>query len=268
MLLADLALARRVEGAQAQGRADAARAHSRCCPGAGIAVEAVGGGFAIINPCGPPTTRAHAFGLGMNGPVTEADLGRLADFYRGLVAHVNLCPLAHPSLLELLGRRGYRVVEWNNVLVRALGGEEAAGPLPAGLEARPAAAAEAELWARVVAQGYSGQEEVGAALGAGVALFDLLAVRCFLGLVGGEPAGGGAVAWHQGVATLLGTSTLPRFRGRGLQAALLQARLALAARQGCDLATTNTDPGSTSQRNVERQGFRVAYTRPVLALDR
>ena len=65
---------------------------------------------------------------------------------------------------------------------------------PTALEVRPAAANEAELWARVVAQGFSGQEEIGpAALGAGTALFDLPAVQCFLGLVGGEPAGGGAV---------------------------------------------------------------------------
>jgi len=34
-----------------------------------------------------------------------------------------------------------------------------------------------------------------------------------------------------------------------------------AKEQGCDLAMMCAAPGSTSQRNAERQGFRIAYTR-------
>jgi hypothetical protein len=33
---------------------------------------------------------------------------------------------------------------------------------------------------------------------------------------------------------------------------------------GCDLAMVLTTPGSTSERNVQRAGFRVAYTKPTL----
>jgi len=54
---------------------------------------------------------------------------------------------------------------------------------------------------------------------------------------------------------------LPAFRNRGVQTTLLHARLAIAAAAGYDLAMTSTQPGSTSQRNVERQSFRVVYTR-------
>jgi len=268
MLLADLTLARRLEGAQALGRAEAARAQARRHPDDGIAVEAVAGGFAVHNPFGSLSTCAHAFGLGMSGAVTDAELERLDAFYRsrGVVAHVDLCPLADRSLPAQLGRRGYRLTEWTNVMARPLGPGEPATPSPAALLVRPAAPAEAESWARVVAQGFSGRQETEPwELDMGVALFDLPAAQCFLGLVDGEVAGGGALLWHQGVATLLGASTLPRFRGRGLQSALLQARLAFATSAGCDLATTNTAPGSTSQRNAERQGFRVAYTRTLLA---
>jgi hypothetical protein len=32
-------------------------------------------------------------------------------------------------------------------------------------------------------------------------------------------------------------------------------------RVGCDLAMVCTEPGSGSQRNAERQGFQIAYTR-------
>ena len=83
----------------------------------------------------------------------------------------------------------------------------------------------------------------------------------FLAEVDGVPAGGGMMSIHQGVASLGGTGTLREFRNRGVQRALLLARLAVAVENGCDLAMVATQPGSGSQRNVERQGFRVVYTR-------
>jgi len=63
------------------------------------------------------------------------------------------------------------------------------------------------------------------------------------------------------VALLAGASTVPTARRRGAQDALLQARLAYAAAQGVDLAMVVTQPESGSQRNAERQAFRVAYSR-------
>jgi len=90
-------------------------------------------------------------------------------------------------------------------------------------------------------------------------------VTCFLASIDGQPAGGGAVSFRDGTASLFSTSVLPGFRRRGVQTALLQARLAAAAAAGCDLATVMTSPGSSSQRNVQRSGFAVAYTRLVVA---
>ena len=84
---------------------------------------------------------------------------------------------------------------------------------------------------------------------------------CFLAEIDGALAATGAIAMHEGVALLAGASTIPEFRGRGAQNALLQARIAYAATNGCDLAQIVAQPGSASQRNAERQGFRIAYTR-------
>jgi GNAT superfamily N-acetyltransferase len=50
-------------------------------------------------------------------------------------------------------------------------------------------------------------------------------------------------------------------RRRGLQAALMEARMRYAKEHGCDLAMMVAEPGSNSQRNAERMGFRIAYTR-------
>ena len=67
-----------------------------------------------------------------------------------------------------------------------------------------------------------------------------------------------------GVAQLTGAATVPSARRRGVQAALLAARLDDAAAAGCDLAVVTTAPGSTSQKNVQRRGFQLMYTRAVL----
>jgi GNAT superfamily N-acetyltransferase len=66
---------------------------------------------------------------------------------------------------------------------------------------------------------------------------------------------------HDGVAWFGGAATVPELRRRGLQGALLRERMRYAAAHGCDLAMMVAQPGSNSQRNTERNGFRVAYTR-------
>ena len=86
-------------------------------------------------------------------------------------------------------------------------------------------------------------------------------MTCFLAYLDGQAVGGGAVGIYGDVSDLGFTCTLPQFRGKGVQKALLQSRLAYARDQGCTLATTTTDPNSQSERNVQRLGFQVAYTR-------
>ncbi len=58
--------------------------------------------------------------------------------------------------------------------------------------------------------------------------------------------------------------TAPAHRRRGVQTALLSARLADAAAAGCDVAVITTQPGSKSQQNAQRQGFDLLYARAVL----
>ncbi len=66
------------------------------------------------------------------------------------------------------------------------------------------------------------------------------------------------------MVTLFADSTLPGHRRAGLHCELIAARLNEALARGCDLATASTLPGSGSQRNYERMGFEVAYTKVTL----
>jgi GNAT superfamily N-acetyltransferase len=85
--------------------------------------------------------------------------------------------------------------------------------------------------------------------------------RCYVAEVDGQPASMGALHLRGGVGILAVDKTLAEYRGRGCQTALLRARLADAAAAGCELVTAQAEPGSVSQRNLERAGLRTAYTR-------
>jgi GNAT superfamily N-acetyltransferase len=266
-----LGLARRIEAAEAALVSDYARAAGRLFPGLGEAVEEVGGGVAAF--AGPESPLGRAVGVGLAGPVTAADLDRIEGFYfaRGSSVQVDLCPLAHPTLRELLAARGYTLLEFNDVLVRGLGEPPARRSAPASLSVVEVAAGEADLWVRTISRGFAetpGMEEIPDMSGVAAPFARLSAGSCFLASWNGEPAGGGVMAVHDGLAMLFATSTVFEFRNRGVQAALLDARLEAAGRRGCDLASVQTLPGSVSERNVERAGFRLVYTRPTMLRQR
>ena len=86
----------------------------------------------------------------------------------------------------------------------------------------------------------------------------------YLALRDGVIAGGASLRMTEGIAQLTGAATAPAHRRRGVQTALLLARLTDAAAAGCDIAVVTTQPGSRSQRNVQRRGFDLLYTRAVL----
>jgi ribosomal protein S18 acetylase RimI-like enzyme len=77
-------------------------------------------------------------------------------------------------------------------------------------------------------------------------------------------AGGASMRITDGIAQLTGAATAPAFRRRGVQSALLSARLSDAHAAGADIAVVTTSPGSRSQQNVQRKGFQLLYTRAIL----
>ena len=221
----------------------------------------VPGGFAIFTGVG--STLTQVLGLGTSGPIREEDLDSLEEFFkvRGAAVSIELCPFADRSVLSLLGTRGYSIAGFSNMLVRRL-----APPVPTipsgDCVVRPCTSSEGELWARTILQGFSGQMAVTEDNVENLlSLFHQPGSVCLLALVKGEPAGGGALSVHEKVAAMYGASTIPAFRRRGVQSAVIQALVADSIDEGCDVAYTLTDPGSTSHRNLERQEFRVAYTR-------
>jgi GNAT superfamily N-acetyltransferase len=267
-MLTDLELARRLEEAESFAAAAFARETARLRPDADVVIEEVVGGLAVYSGAGSPLTEAKAIGL--HGPLTEADLDRMEAvfFSRGESCRVVVCPLADPSMVEGLGRRGYRLSGFENILFMPLHRDDPE-PTPApGIEVRPVEPGEEVLYARVVAPNFVGPgESIEAVLEMAATMIGVEHAVSFLARIDGEAVGGGAVWIHRGLALFAGAATLPPYRNRGVHAALHHARLAFARRSGCDLAAQGAHPGSTSQRNAERRGLRVAYTRAMLVRD-
>jgi GNAT superfamily N-acetyltransferase len=256
----DLNFARRLELAETM-TSDFIQALQRSTPEA--TSEMIAGGTAAFG--GPQYPSNQIVGMGLYGAVTPADVERVEEFYRsrGVPCQIVVSPLADSSLLELLAPRGYRISEFNSVLIRRLDDCQPIEPAP-GVLIEPVTANTAQLWDRVIAQGFA---EFGAVTENLFAAFATLPGRLnFLARVDGVAAGGGMGTIHReaGVAALFGAATLPEFRRRGVQAALINRRLWEAARHGCEYAVVSTLPGSGSQRNMERRGFRVAYTKLVM----
>jgi len=255
-------LARRLELAQAVRGAEYTRAQARLRPHNQAVVEPAAGGYMFYAGPGSPLNRA--VGLGMAGPVAEAGLALVEQFYhsRGALPRLDLCPLADESLLALLLEAGYRLERFYNVLAYPLPQTPIPVSPPPEVRISRAGPAEADLWIITTAQGFTEQEQPPEdALEILGPNFHSANAACFLAWVGDQPAGGGGMYTYGGVTEFGGASTRPAFRKRGIQTALLFARLAAAQEMGCDLAISLTEPGSDSQRNLERLGFRLAYTK-------
>jgi GNAT superfamily N-acetyltransferase len=228
--------------------------------GAG-AVASVAGGYAVY--CGANSPVTQAVGLGLNGAMSKEEFDRLEEFYfsRQEPVRVETCPMADSSLIEHYRERGYYVSEFSNVMVRPVE-KAAAAALPAGIEIRKMADGEIDLWTLTVAQGFAEHFPVTQELLGVMRLFASgKNTECYFAWVDGKIAGGATLALRGRIAGLFGASTLPQFRNRGVQTALLHARLQRAAEQGCELAMSLATPGSASQRNIARRGFRTLYTR-------
>jgi ribosomal protein S18 acetylase RimI-like enzyme len=273
-LFCDTALAARIERAEAELMARATEAARRRGLGAGFVVP-VAGGVATFAGAGSPFNKVA--GLGFGGVPSPSALDEIERAFAGCGApvQIELAHLGDPAVGAWLTGRGYRLVSFENVLGLGLdsGPERVA---PAGVEVRPSGDGEFGEWLEAVVDGVIHPDTEGLPaheefprdiiVNAERDLVAAGAVR-YAALRDGVMAGGATIRLAAGIAQLTGAATRPAHRRRGVQTALLAARLADAAAAGCDIAVVTTQPGSVSQHNVQRRGFDLLYTRAILVND-
>jgi GNAT superfamily N-acetyltransferase len=258
----DLDLSRRLERAEAQSNIDFVEARALAFPESGARHLEVGDAHAMFDGVDSPLTQT--FGLGMEQPATKAGLDRLEGFFAGLRAPVfhEVSPLADPTALNLLNESGYEPFEFTSVMFQPIPAPaQAIGDAPR-IRVRRIEPGEIDVWAQTSARGWSESPELRAfMLGLARVSARRASGHAFLAEADGTAIAAGGLTIHRGVALLAGASTVPEGRRQGAQNALLETRLRFAADQGCDIAMMCALPGSASQRNAERRGFRIAYTR-------
>jgi GNAT superfamily N-acetyltransferase len=259
MQVTDLAFARRLELAEGRAGSRFVEARSRAEPAVAAVWTEIAGAYLLYD--GPRSPVTQTFGLGLSGMPSAEEMQRVEAFFedRGASPLHEVSPLADPKMLALLSGRGYSPVELTTILVQSLSARANAEPALAVREAR---CEEREQWARTAAAGWADSIELtDSMVGLMNVVGDAEDLRIYFAEIEDRPVATGALAMHNGVALLAGGATIPEWRRRGAQRALLEHRLACATAAGCDLAMMGAAPGSASQRNAERQGFRIAYTR-------
>jgi GNAT superfamily N-acetyltransferase len=264
MIFSDRILSQKLERTEARASSSFVESRMKVSPETGAEWIEVAGAYALFDGAASPLTQT--FGLGVFDPVTENELDALEAFFEKHDAPVfhEVSPLADMSLLALLGSRGYRPIELTSVMYQPLDAAIKLNlPLNGKVETRIIEAGEEDTWARTAAAGWATEAE-------GLEEFMLnigqISARAdggfpFLANFEERPISAGMLFIFDDVALLGGASTVPEGRRKGGQSALLDARLKFARESGCTLAMMCALPGSQSQRNAEKNGFRIAYTR-------
>lgn len=256
---ADFALARRLETAEGHGNAAFIDAQARREPYSGAMRTTIAGTLVMFAGVGSPITQT--FCLGIHERPGERDFDAIERFFtsRGSPVFHEVSPHAGVDLYATLSSRGYKPVELSNVMYRPIA-ESLGLEVNPGLRVRAVERDEADWYGAIATRGWIEMPEVLPFM-QGFARASVEVATCFVAERNGEAIATAALFIHEGVALLAGASTVPEGRRQGAQLALLDARLRAAVGRGCDLAMMVAAPGSASQRNAERNGFRVAYTR-------
>lgn len=271
-MIGTIALARRIEAAET--RLSLAMAASSQAAGVDdVFALLVGGGAAVY--CGPAAPMTKVIGLGVERPLTDADIDAIERAYEpvGERPGVEIATLADLGSVRLLESRAYRLQRVELVLGAELHGL-ISDPQSDAIEVTRGPESE---WSRIAIDGFAAAETVEGreapaesydrpALERVIAQFaGVEELRRYVAHIDGVAAGSASGRIDTGIYQLCGAATLPGYRRRGIQTALLTARLADARAEGCDIAVVSVEPGSRSQVNVQRHGFEPLYSRLVMA---
>jgi hypothetical protein len=275
MILADTELGARIDQVEARLSTALAEAVQRRNPRSDAFALAIGRGAAVYAGADSPANKI--IGIGFEG-IPE---GRILDemerryFERNSPVQAEVSTLAKHDFHACLSRRGYVLRGFEDVLGLELA-DEIAEPRNSGeMSVEPVTRDALPAWMEAIITGFGHPDETGA--GSGVPVPPRRAIEeafCrfaetpgfhpYLVRIGDAVAGGGGLRVDLGIGQLCGAATLPGFRRRGAQTALLRRRLRDALLMGCDLAVMTAQPGSKSHFNAQRQGFSLLYSRALL----
>jgi len=255
MIFPDKSLAIRFEHHLALDMQGYVRAFQQIFPDFETDELSIGGGVAI---CMGKNYLNTAVGIGISDAVTAGDIDQLEAFFQSHQTPVQIetCAFTDKSLLDQLNQRGYHVADFTTAYTHDL---QDIPTTTSEIIVTPIDDSQRDLWVRTVIDIASDDHSTDTRLAQAVTHRDKTV--CFLATLEDVPVGASALSLRDEVAIFYFTATRQAYRNRGVQTAMIQARLAYAKSQGCEMVFATTNPGVQSMRNLMRAGFRVAYTR-------
>lgn len=226
-------------------------------------VMEINGGAACFSGVDSYLSQVIGWGFNTKEKLLNSELNSIERFYKDLNHQridIEFCPYAGTFLAEFLSYRGYRITELNNISLFDLKTHHVSVP---HVDIREVSPEEFDLWSKTIALGFGFIE----AKTQFSYYIRAQGVRAFAAYIGGKIVAGGTIAIHETIGDLGVTSTLPSYRNMGLQKQLILARLNYAKNHGLELATMTTVPGTISDLNNQKSGFRTAYTRIKMTLE-
>ena len=272
-MFASTALGSRIEAAEARLTALIGDHLLVTRPDLCVVVQRFGSGVAVF--AGPSSPMNKMIGVGFGEPPSDDELDSVEHAFRARNAplQAEVSALASPDVVARLSARGYQLKGFENVHGRAI------QPIGQRLPQSPIDVTimrddERDRWVDVSITSFLDGDTEGAqaeelppreALEGPIRdVMDVPGFQRYCAWIDGRLVGTATLRIDDGLGQLCGAATLPAFRRRGVQTALLQRRLADAAAARCDIALMTTSPGTKSQENGLKQGFALLYVRALM----
>lgn len=231
----------------------------------GLRVLDLGSGvWQFLLPAVPYQMFNRVLGIGVHPSAREALLDTVLTHFTESGSEtfaLALIPASQPEVLaDWLEVRGLRIVDQWALLTRTT---ESVPDTKTNLTIREVVPEEAILFGETLCLGYETPEAMAVWV---AALVGRPGWTTYLAWDGDVPMGVAAVYIQDGLAWFGPAATLPTYRGRGVQSALLARRIADAHTQGCRLLVAETsldtpEQPNPSYRNMLRAGFTETYRR-------
>jgi GNAT superfamily N-acetyltransferase len=272
-MFASTALGARIEAAEARLTASIGQHLLVTRPELDVVVQRLGNGVAVF--AGPSSPMNKLIGVGFGERPADDELTSIEDAFRARNAplQAEVSALASPEFVARLSARGYQLKGFENVHGRAIrtpDNTQPRGPINITLMRDD----ERDRWVDASITSFLDGDTEGAqadelppreALEGPINdVMDVPGFQRYCAWIDGQLVGTATLRLDDGLAQLCGAATLPAWRRRGVQTALLQRRLADAAAAGCEIALITTSPGTKSQENGLKQGFALLYVRGLL----
>ncbi|MBE4909277.1 GNAT family N-acetyltransferase [Bacillus luteolus] len=228
----------------------------------GVSIEKFGQAtaFSVKNIPGPAFNTVKGLSAGDEDYIED-----ILNFYKEKDIPVRFeLPPAQVSkeLLSYLSKKGFLQTDFHSSLYSALDTECEEGDEL--IHVRELDKSEYDLFGELYIQGFQMPSFLKSAIAENnEVLYNIDGWKFYLATFEKESAGIGVLFHKDGIATLAAATTVPEYRNKGVQTALLKGRINQAIRQNCNLVVGQARYGSISQNNMERVGLKIAYTKAI-----